>query len=57
MLHTRCLAAILVAGWFAGVAPAADFAALVGQLAADDYQTRERAGAALLKAGSPPSRT
>ena len=51
MLHTRCLAAFLVAGWPAGVAPAADFAALVGQLAADDYQTRERAGAALLKAG------
>ena len=51
MLRFRSLLTLLVAGWVGGVAPAADFAALVGQLAADDYQAREHAGAALLKAG------
>ena len=55
MLRSRCLATLLVAGLIAGVAdaqaPAADFAGFVAQLAADDYQARERAGAALLRAG------
>jgi len=51
MLRHRWLSTLLAAGWVAGVAPAADFAALITQLAADDYQARERAGAALFKAG------
>ena len=55
MLQSRTLLTLLVAGLIAGAAdaqpPAAELAALVAQLAADDYLARERAGAALLKAG------
>jgi len=51
MLHSRSLLTLLVVGWLAGAAPAADIPSLVAQLAADDYQARERAGAALFKAG------
>ncbi len=59
MLRSRSLSSLLAAGVLAGVAaaqppaapPPVDFAALVAQLAADDFQARERAGALLLKAG------
>ncbi len=55
MLRIRGLSSLIFAGLLAGAAgaqpPAPDYPALVAQLAADDYQTRERAGAALLKAG------
>ena len=56
MLRSRSLSTLLAAGVFAtaGTAqppaapPSGEFAALGAQLAADDFQVRERAGAALL---------
>ena len=59
MLRSRSLSTLLAAGVFAtagtaqppAASPSGEFAALVAQLAADDFQVRERAGAALLKAG------
>ena len=45
------LVAALLSGAAVGQTPAPDYPALVGQLAADDFQTRERAGVALLQAG------
>ncbi len=51
----RGLSTLLAVGFLSNAAvaqpPAPDYPALVGQLAADDYQVRERAGTALWKAG------
>ncbi len=59
MLRLRSLSTLLFAGVLAGAAaaqppaalPAAESAALVAQLAADDFRVRERAGALLLQSG------